>query len=163
METFTDSEKLPGEASGTQNIPNLSVVTSGTKPSLDPSGDTLGDRQQTPGSLTGTITPCTYRSEGPGHSSGANTLDRVLPALRGAASGLSAVEGTPDAVKSSARAGGEAKEEGTVQADQQSPFDGVPLQAGMQAMSLEEAVEDEEFRDAVSQPGACPPGCRDLY
>ena len=43
-------------------------------------------------------------------------------------------------------------------AAQQSPFDGVAFQAGMKALSLGAAdalEEEEEFGDAVSQPGAC--------
>lgn len=165
VDVFTDSDRLPGEASGTQNIQNLSAATSAngrTEPPAAgfgedamPAANPTGNSQQTPISLTGTITPCTYLWEGSANATAASHTPTDLKSSGGGplpGAGTWVAIGAP-AVAHSLTANAEQQK-----AAQQSPFDGVAFQAGMKALSLgaADALEDEEeFGDAVSQPGAC--------
>lgn len=198
--SFTELEKLRGEVSGTQDIPvvhNLSVNTSAngraelTLKAADTAAESMAaynnnsESQRTPVSgatMTGTITPCTYRSDASmyGGTVPKSAIERGFAAQDVLAPGAlesgvpepagdAAVAGAPDgaaapaappAPAAAAAAGREGEGcvgegQGELEADQKSPFDAIALQIeelGMEPV-LDECAEEDAFRTAVSKSG----------
>jgi hypothetical protein len=153
---FTDEKKLRGEVSGTQNlslVKKLSIDTA--KPINHVHEDSTQHLSPSQQAITGTMTPCTYRSENSGLVGfiTGNSNELQLPALDVVSPGSLG----KNANSSTSGAAQAAQAEDGTEASQQSPFDGVELGVSVRELSIDDrsGVDAEDlFMTSSSHPGA---------
>lgn len=185
---YLPEQKLPGEVSSTADLDNLTVKTAMPEKlsvcaehEFENLPETPGKESvKTPGSenITGTITPCTYRSEGSvyetnvHHRNTFGAMHGMLPAelsIPENSVGIdvkrSAEGGSEDAAEAPVEGGSDQTLEGEseVVSEQHSPFDGMPVFPSLKNLSLDEGGfgelggdgndEDDKILLGVSQPG----------